>query len=492
MKRRKDYLTATDFYKFLTCPHWPWFDRFASEGEAALKREQTPGEIRRWDDGVAHEKRVMEQVFGGRGVTELSSTGNPETLFRETTHAMESGAEIIYQGTLISGDWQGRPDILIKTDGSSSLGNWHYIPVDIKAAHVLKPSHRYQLMFYSILLERIQGVFPEKAGIINNDQEEHWFDPRTDFTDFENILGRLESIRQGDKPDLVLRKACFDTSPWGRACEAQAKAANDIALLYNVDVKKLSALRLLGIRTVDDAAEMHIESLAGAAPGLTAHALESIKFQAQSLIRGTVFIKEPVEFSATPFEIHFDIESDPPNDVDYLYGILIRHEGKEEYRSFLARKPEDEKEMWTSFLAWLETLPSEFIVYHYAPYEPMRLAILEERYGGSIWLDRFRSRFIDLKPYATKRVTYPLYFYGLKYICTFLGFHWRGNIKSGGESIDWFERWCEKGDEEDLRQILEYNEDDVRATAFLRDWLTQYASELAAYDPPYPWEGSRK
>src|SRR3990167_9522989 len=97
--------------------------------------------------------------------------------------------------------------------------------------------------------------------------------------------------------------------------------------------------------------------------------------------------------------------------------------------------------MGKAFLAWCEALPAEYIVYHYAPYERSRLKILEGRYGGSQSLETFKSRLFDLKTPATKNITYPLYFYGLKHICKHLGFSWTGKLQSGGESIDWYERW---------------------------------------------------
>jgi uncharacterized protein len=331
-------------------------------------------------------------------------------------------------------------------------------------------------------------VFPEKAAIVNRDKDWHWFDPKESVPDFEDILAKLEEIRAGERPPMVLRKACMDTSPWGQACKAQAIAANDIALLYNVDVKKLAALRDLGIRTVDDAARLDVASLAGAAPGLTEHGLEVMKFQARSLIDQTVFIKEGSSFPESNFEIYFDIESDQPNDADYLFGFLIR-DGKKKpyYKPFVAEKPEDESKMWKEFLNWLETLPDDYVVYHYAPYEVTRIKLLTDRHGGSPALATFSERMIDLKPMVTKRVTFPLYFYGLKYMCKFLGFTWTGDLQSGGESIDWYERWCETGDRKILDSIIQYNQDDVNATAFLKDWMEKYAGESGEFKKPYPW-----
>lgn len=482
-------LTASDFYKYITCPHWPWLDRFATRKERALKRELTSGEERRMDDGYRHEAAVMEEMMRGRAVADMPAEGDPEALFQQTLALMREGADVIYQGTIIHEDWHGRPDLLVKERGASQLGNWHYVPVDIKSAHDLKLSHRLQLVFYGRILKRLQGVAPARGAIINADRQWLWLELAASTPEFEDVLQSLQRLRSGERPPCVLRKACMDTSPWGAVCTQQAEALNDIALLYNVNVRNLTALRGLGVHTVNDAAEMDVESLAGAAPGLTAHSLEVAKIQARSLRDHTVFVKEAVTLpEESALEIYFDIESDQPNDMDYLYGFLIRERGKRpRYLPFVAERPEDEAEMWKAFLHWLATLPPDYVVYHYAPYEPMRLRLLSERHGGSPWLDRFMDRLVDLKPLATKRVTFPFYFYGLKYICKFLGFHWTGELQSGGESIDWYERWCETGDRDVLNGIIQYNEDDVRATLFLKDWLAAYAKEQAAYDLPYPW-----
>jgi predicted RecB family nuclease len=116
-----------------------------------------------------------------------------------------------------------------------------------------------------------------------------------------------------------------------------------------------------------------------------------------------------------------------------------------------------------------------------------RLAVLEERYGGSPHLDRFRERMVDLKDLTSSSIVFPLLFYGLKYIAPFLGFSWTGSVKGGGQSVDVFERYLESKDHALLDSIVHYNEEDVRATAFLKDWLAKYATGLTSYEQPYPW-----
>lgn len=485
---KHDYLTATDFYQFLQCPHWPYYERFATEDERKLKRPVTSAERRRMEDGVAHEHDVINRLFVGQPIREVAADEDAKTAFQKTLKLMKEGAPLIYQGTLIDGDWAGRPDLLERHEGESLLGEWFYVPVDVKSCHYLEKYHKLQLTFYATLLERIQGRFPAEPAIINRDGERIPFLAGEFIVEFDGFVTELERIRAGEKPDPVLRKSCFDTGTWGVVCQRFAEQTNDVALLFNVDVSKLRSLRSLGIRTVEDAAEMDPEEHDGRAKGLRFHGLEVMKRQAQSLRTQEVIIREPFAIPEVPLEIHFDIESDPPNDRDYLYGFLIRSGGVDEYRAFVAKTLDGEQKMWSDFLEWLETLPTEYVVYHFAPYELTRLAILERRYGGSPWLDLFRSKMVDLKELVTHSVTFPLYFYGLKYIAKFLGFSWRGDVASGGQSIDVFETYLETRNEKLLDSLLTYNEDDVRATAFLKDWLRLYAKDMVSFGAPYPWK----
>ena len=300
----------------------------------------------------------------------------------------------------------------------------------------------------------------------------------------------LERIRAGEIPDPVFRKSCVDTSPWEKACFRLAKERDDIALLFNVDIRKLKSLRSCGVRTVNDAAEMNPASLEGKAPGLTLRGLQAVQRQARSLRDRLVIIREPFTHQTTGLEIHFDIESHPPTDCDYLYGLWIKDGGKGRYLSFVAERPEDEGKMWRAFVAWLPSLPTEYTIYHYANYEATRLEILARRYGDLENGDllRFRSRLVDLKEMAREHAVFPLYFYSLKKICQFLGFAWEGDVKGGGESITAFEQWMKTKRRSILDSIIQYNEEDVRATTFLLAWLQRYAQKITEYQEPFPWK----
>ena len=56
-------------------------------------------------------------------------------------------------------------------------------------------------------------------------------------------------------------------------------------------------------------------------------------------------------------------------------------------------------------------------------------------------------------------------------IAKLLGFRWRNKQAGGAQSIFWYEAWLETGDRKILQDIIDYNEDDVVATAHLHRWL---------------------
>ena len=118
-------------------------------------------------------------------------------------------------------------------------------------------------------------------------------------------------------------------------------------------------------------------------------------------------------------------------------------------------------------------LPKEYVVYHYANYEKVHLKSLAEEYGGSTSLDSFQAKLVDLQKVIEKAIIFPLYFYSIKDIAksSFLNFSWRHEKAGGAQSMFWYEQWLETGNKEILDDIINYNEDDVRATESLFLWI---------------------
>lgn len=146
----------------------------------------------------------------------------------------------------------------------------------------------------------------------------------------------------------------------------------------------------------------------------------------------------------------------------------------------MADRPEDEKAMWDAFANWVTLLPAEYTVYHYANYEKTHLEKLSELYSDSPHLQRFQDNLVDLQQVIEKSIIFPLHFYSIKDIAKspFLNFKWRHQKAGGGQSVFWYDQWLTTGDKLIMDDIINYIEDDVRAT----ERLYEYISDLKEYN----------
>ena len=398
--------------------------------------------------------------------------------------------------------------------GESKFGNWFYIPIDIKSSNDINPDHKYQLAFYAKVLAKLQNKLPHQVAIINKEKKRQVIPVDSELMEKMHArANQILSIIRGQKPTLHYKGGCKQ-SPWGHMCLEDCKKVNDAALIYNIRETTLNKLREAGFETVADLAELNPREPQFK---ISANTWSRIILQAQSLIKDDIIWTQSPDIPTNGYPIYFDIEGDPLLGVDYLFGfwlgneeISARHsdstvchpersrrisklvpvdssipppvggstqndnknqEGKFVY--FLAPQPEDERKMWLDFLAWLPTLPKEYIVYHYAPYEKIHLDLLEKKYGGSPELNIFKSKLVDLFTVVKNSVIFPLYFYSVKDLAKsrFVNYKWRHQKASGAQSIFWYEKWLETGDKQVLQDIIDYNEDDVIATEHLLNWL---------------------
>lgn len=77
---------------------------------------------------------------------------------------------------------------------------------------------------------------------------------------------------------------------------------------------------------------------------------------------------------------------------------------------------------------------------------------------------------------VTKATEWPTRNHSIKTLAKHLGFRWRDSDPSGAASIEWYHRWVETGDPAVHQRILDYNEDDCRATIVLLDGIRALAS----------------
>lgn len=471
VEKTKNFIfTPSHFFRYATCPQWIWFDVF---GDPSKKKEPSDFQIKLWEQGVLHEEDYIKELK----FIEIE-TFDPKEALEQTLESMKKGDALIYQGFLeaeIDGTiYRGRPDLLEKRKGKSSLGNWYYAPIDIKNSAEIKEKHIFQLVVYSMILESIQGVFPTEVNIINRDKQRiTHIVTEANKEKTKQEIDKILLIVHGNQPSFTLTSSCQSYNPWAGECLKEVEERNDIALIYRLDSRAIEGLRENGINTVKDLAEVDISSL----PKISYAKPDTLKFkqlQAQSLLSKKDIRKSEVSIPDATVKLYFDIEGDPFIGVEYLFGFWVVEEGKKPYyKAFLAEKPEDEGEMWKEFLSWITSLPDDYKVYHYAVYEKTKLRQLSERYSSTPELEKFKKQMIDLAKVVQDSVILPLYFYSIKDIAKYLKFSWRSVKAGGAQSILWYEEWLEKQDRQILEDLIGYNEDDVKATEVLHQWLVK-------------------
>jgi len=460
-------LIADHFYKFFQCPHWIWYDIYGDQGK---KRQMAPlleiiykGKMRD-TTGVLRSHKKFEEIK-----PELFN--DLEEAFLATLELMKQGKNI-YHGVLMSEEWVGIPDLLEARPGKSELGDWHYVAYDAQQSLDLRDEFKFPLVFYSLILERLQGVRPKEAYTIDVNGNERAF-LVDDFVDqFHLTRIQIEKILNGEKPAPFLKSGCKRT-PWYSLCLEGAQECNDVSLIHRLSQSDQRQLYNIGIRTVTDMTNADLDDLRSKLEEWPFDKILRFQNQAKVLISGEPMIIKHQEFPQVRYEVYFDIESDPTRDVDYLLGVLIKDTKTAEvdYRYFMAKDKSEEQQIWQKFLDFLVTL-DDFVIYHYAYYENQVFNRMVVRYGApSELINKFRENTIDLQMRFVDSVILPVYFYTLKDIAQYIGYKWDDPNAGGAESVVWYNEWLEKQDETILKKLLRYNEDDVRATLAVKEWL---------------------
>ncbi|HXK35926.1 MAG TPA: TM0106 family RecB-like putative nuclease [Candidatus Paceibacterota bacterium] len=495
----KQKITGELFYKFFQCPHWIWYDLYEDQ---AKKTTIPPLMQMIFADGLRHDNK-KEIISSGKQFKEIDPAlyKDLDEAFYATLELMKQG-ENIYRGVLMNEHWVGMPDLLERRPTAelgrgikSNFGDYYYVVYDIKSHGYLRDEFKFQLVFYSLILERIQGIRPKQAYLINAQGEELSFVVDDFVQQFDLNISQIQKILDGEKPAPFLKSGC-KRSPWYSICLDEAQSCRDVSLIYRLNQMDQRQLYDIGIKTVDDFAAADLEVLRAQLESWPYDKLMRFHAQAQALVKNEFQVLKKSEFAEVDTEIYFDIEADPTQDIDYLLGLLIvDKKGQKEietpkgsrlnvkgnfgtgtYKYWFADNKLGEGENWREFTDWLEKLTGSFVIYHYATYERQVFDRLAMRYGTSGEITKkFHDHTVDILRLVTDAVILPTYFYGLKDVASHLGFKWRAADAGSAESVVWYDDYLKIGNAEQkakLRQkIVDYNEDDVRATMLVKEWL---------------------
>lgn len=438
---------GTDLYDYFLCPY-KVYNKYNRDRKLMLPFSDFSKKL--MELGREHEKEVVSHIKFARPKYKF---GDLEDGFQQTLKLMKKGEDFIYQGILKYKSYLGMPDLLIKQKGKSDLGNFFYVPADVKSSTRSKEEQIMQLMFYSMLLEKSQGKEADKGLLILKKSSE-LIDLEKYKDKFENALVKIDLICKGLDFGMHIDSVCRDC-PWREVCIPLAQKTKDISLVYGLSRPSHYRLAEAGLKTLNDLKKADAAKIAEMLD-MNESSIEKWKRFADVLITKKEKINK-VDLPETKNHICLDIETTEDGKV-YLIGLWY----KNKFKYFFSEK--DEKKIVDDFVEFLLGL-NDYILYHYGSFEKTTFKRLFEEYkiNEDTRRDIF-ERMIDLLQIVKKNAILPLSFYNLKEVAKHFGFKWRSSDASGGNSMVWYDEWLETKNPKILKKMLEYNEDDVHGT----------------------------
>ncbi|MCB0324573.1 MAG: TM0106 family RecB-like putative nuclease, partial [Bdellovibrionales bacterium] len=432
------------------------------------------------------------------------SGGTYEEKARRTVEAMRAGVEVVYQATLFEPPWLGHPDFLLRVERPSALGGWCYAPVDTKLAASPKPYFTIQLCFYAELLERVQGVAPREVHIVPRGNELVSY-RLEDFRyyygavreDFLALVGRVDVDGEPESYPLPCRHC--EMCSFAGLCEAKREADDHLVLVAGMRRDQVKKLESCGVRTVLDLARSEATMRP---PKLAEATFERLRLQAELQIgkresgmdQYRVLRRDAPGFGLEALpppsagDLFYDIEGDPFVDggLEYLHGVYYLEDGEERFLELWSHDKTKERESFEELIAFFaerRKVYPDCHIYHYSAYELSALRRLKE--GASVHgvaearLDDLlrEEAFCDLYRIVQQGIAVSEPRYSIKNLETFYMPKRSGEVSKAVQSIVWYERWRNEGNDELLTQIRDYNFDDCKSTYLLREWLLERRRE---------------
>jgi predicted RecB family nuclease len=469
-------LTAQNVSLYHRSPFSIYCDKFVSP-----ERKDPHGPYREllFERGIEHETHVLAARYPGH---QPIAYRDAREGFLRLLEEMARGAEVICGLPLLYlvENLQGRIDVIERRQGKNSrFGTYHYVVKEIKLAAHIEENHILQAAFYTYLLSRIQGCLPDCFYVINRDLEEKEYR----YGDYEKrlqeaISGTVHILEGSERPTPTYNGAPW---PWMTHTNHMALRLRDISLVPQVGPRMKEKLAARGLRKVWDLSSATPERLWGI-PGLGRATAERLIVNARAIQKREIILldRSALQFRNNPRELYLDLEGTDPSgeeesleQVDYLIGLVVSEAGNVQYRPFIAWRIDEEGQMFREFVAFVTSL-GETVIYHWHNYERWHLKQLADRHGFNDVVEKeIIPRMVDLHRVATRAFAFPTPTNGLKDIAKYLGFRWRHDDVNALDAIAWYLRFQKDPDSwmENLRAVVDYNEDDCMATKFVKDWL---------------------
>jgi predicted RecB family nuclease len=519
-------LTPSKITAWLDCEH---FLTLKHEVEAGTRKvEFSPfGEMAQMlmAKGLEHEQAVLAGYRAeGLDVFEVPDREESESFAQwveRVGNPLADGHDVIFQVPFVHDGIRGIADFLIRVDDSAA-GTFSYEPVDAKLARKqAKPGHVLQLCFYAEAIAAATGTMPEHLHLKLGSGETETIRTSHMLPYWRRLRGQLATVVGAEAPGGTVPVPCdhCEFCEFELVCEAEWRAVDSLVHVAGVRTADRAVLEANGVDTIAGLAALDRE-VGDLDPARQERFVRQASLQVQArerpedppsfeLLEEPVDVDEvvseedgvedaPVGFAALPEpdegDVFLDFEGHPFWRADvglfFLFGFIERSaSGEWGFKAFWAHDQAEEKKATKELLDYLAARRAKFPnmhVYHYNHTERSSLERLTIDHGvAELELERLilTGQFIDLLPIVKGAMQVGVEGYGLKHIERLTPYKRGHDIDQGAGAVVEYEKWMASKADESLDRIAAYNEDDVRATRALRDWLVDQRPGDLAWRP---------
>ena len=346
-----------------------------------------------------------------------------------------------------------------------------------------RPDFALQLAHHRALVREGAQLEPGRFEIVNGYGETVAVTPASESVYATALRLAEDTLAAADEPgDLRAHSACrscdFYTHCWTRA-----EAERRIEILTEVQGGHVAGWHALGVRTLEQLAAFDARRTVRDVP--EALARRAVVAAGAWRDNRAVWLHAP---ALPPYPVvWFDLEGDSRGeDAEipiYLWGMALDGGGEAPRNEAIVAEFVEggDRHAWDIFVARAEAILVEhpgIRWVHWDHYEPLWVGRYAERYGAPAgFVDRMNAACFDLKRVLDRSVRLPLRSYSIKHVARWMGFSWR-NPDSGSEwSTAQFHHASHSTDPAErmqlLRDLAEYNEDDLLAMRAIWRWLAE-------------------
>lgn len=386
-----------------------------------------------------------------------------------TTPDLRSGHELILGPTLEDDQTAFAFDALRRLDGESALGPFHYGPVLFWHRDSVTAAETRLLAAGGLILARHQGVQPKTGTLVcGSSCTVRTVKLTNHYRAVQNLLdSALAMASDSAAPTLRLNDHC-GVCEFRDDCRRQALESDDLSLLGKITDKQINDYRQKGLFTVTA-----LSYTFRARRGKLVHPKcrpRSLPLHALAIRQQRILVVGKPTFPTADVRIYFDAEGDPERKFNYLLGLLIVKDGKEELISLWADDPSQQINLFNQFLEIVGRYP-KYTLFHYGTYESallrqMRAVVRNKRAVGAVM-----AASVNILAPLFSDVYFPTFSNSLKDIARYLGVSWTDAKASGLQSLAWRARWEQTGDDTFKQQLITYNGEDCRALKLVTEAL---------------------